>query len=88
MPANKKERSSVLSFNIKGIHAHDTASILDAQNVFVRAGNHCAQPLLRYLKIDATCRASFSVYNTKSDVQKLVDALKLAYQKFKKYIKE
>ena len=85
---NKKERSSVLSFNIKGIHAHDTASILDAYNVFVRSGNHCAQPLLRYLGLDATCRASFSIYNTKEDVNKLLEALKFAYQKFKKYIKE
>lgn len=87
-PSKKQERSSVLSFNIKGIHAHDTATILDAQNIFVRAGNHCAQPLLRYLGVEATCRASFSIYNTKSDVDKLIMALKMAYQKFKKYIKE
>ena len=86
--SNKKDRLSVLSFNIKGIHSHDTASILDAYNVFVRSGNHCAQPLLRYLGLDSTCRASFSIYNTKSDVDKLVEALKAAYQKFKKYIKE
>ncbi len=87
-PQNKNERTSVISFNIKGVHSHDTASILDAYNVFVRSGNHCAQPLLRYLKLDSTCRASFSIYNTKSDVDKLVFALKQAYQKFRKYIKE
>ena len=84
----KDKRSSVISFNIKGVHSHDTASILDSYNVFVRSGNHCAQPLLRYLKLDSTCRASFSIYNTKSDVQKLVFAIKQAYEKFKKYIKE
>lgn len=87
-PSKKEERTSVLSFNISGIHAHDTASILDMKNIFVRAGNHCAQPLLRYLGLDSTVRASFSIYNTKEDVDKLVDALKFAYQKFSKYIKE
>ena len=88
VPNDKNKRSSVISFNIRGVHSHDTASILDSYNVFVRSGNHCAQPLLRFLGIDSTCRASFSIYNTKSDVQKLVFALKHAYEKFKKYIKE
>ncbi len=88
VPSKKTERMSVLSFNISGVHAHDTASILDMENIFVRAGNHCAQPLLRYLGVDSTCRASFSIYNTKEDVDKLVKALKFAYQKFSKYIKE
>ena len=87
-PKNKTERKSVLSFNIKGIHAHDVATILDSYNVFVRAGNHCAQPLLRYLGLSATIRASFSIYNTKEDVDKLCFALTKAYEKFKKYIKD
>ena len=88
VPNDRNKRSSVISFNIRGVHSHDTASILDSYNVFVRSGNHCAQPLLRFLGVDSTCRASFSIYNTKSDVQKLVFALKHAYEKFKKYIKE
>ena len=57
-----------ISFNIKGVHPHDVASILDSENVCVRSGNHCAQPLLRSMGIDSTCRASFYIYNTKEDV--------------------
>ena len=83
---NRANHSSVISFNIKGIHPHDVASILDTEGVCVRSGNHCAQPLMRYLGIDSTCRASFYLYNTKEDVDKLVMALKKAYEMFKKYI--
>ena len=81
-----ENHSSVISFNIKGIHPHDVASILDSNGVCVRSGNHCAQPLLRYLEMDSTCRASFSIYNTKEDVDNLVEALKKAYKMFEKYI--
>ena len=84
---NKQNHSSVISFNIKGVHPHDVASILDTYGVCVRSGNHCAQPLMRYLGIDSTCRASFYLYNTKEDVDKLVEALKKAYEMFKKYMK-
>ncbi len=84
---NKENHSGVISFNIKGIHPHDVASILDSNNVCVRSGNHCAQPLMRFLGIDSTCRASFYFYNTKDDVDKLINALKKAYEMFKKYIK-
>lgn len=72
---NKEKHSSVFSFNIKGIHPHDVASILDTEGVYVRSGNHCAQPLLRYLGIDSTCRASLYFYNTKEEIDKLVKAL-------------
>ena len=72
---NKENHSSVFSFNIKGIHPHDVASILDTEGVYVRSGNHCAQPLLRYLGIDSTCRASLYFYNTKEEIDKLVKAL-------------
>ena len=85
---NKQNHSSVISFNIKGVHPHDVASILDNYGVCVRSGNHCAQPLMRYLGIDSTCRASFYLYNTKEDVDKLVEALNKAYEMFKKYIVE
>lgn len=83
---NNKKHSSVISFNIEGVHPHDVASILDNEGVCVRSGNHCAQPLLRYMGMDSTCRASFYFYNTKEDVDKLVDALKKAYKMFEKYI--
>ena len=84
---NKKNHSSVISFNIRGVHPHDTASILDSSGVCVRSGNHCAQPLMRYLGIDSTCRASFYFYNTKEDVDRMIEALNKAYDMFKKYIK-
>ena len=83
---NRQNHSAVISFNIRGIHPHDVASILDSCGVCVRSGNHCAQPLMRFLKIDSTCRASFYFYNTKEDVDRLVEALKRAYKKFEKYI--
>ena len=83
---NKENHSAVISFNIKGVHPHDVASILDNYGICVRSGNHCAQPLMRYLGIDSTCRASFYLYNTKEDVDKLVEALKKAYEMFKKYM--
>lgn len=84
---NQENHSSVISFNIKGVHPHDVASILDSEGVCVRSGNHCAQPLMRFLGIDSTCRASFYIYNTKDDVDKLVKALDKAYNMFKNYIK-
>lgn len=83
---NKQNHSSVVSFNVRGVHPHDVASILDVNGVCIRSGNHCAQPLLRYMGIDSTCRASFSIYNTKEDVDKLVDALNKTYKMFEKYI--
>lgn len=84
---NIKNHSGVISFNIKGVHPHDVASILDSYGVCVRSGNHCAQPLLRYMGLDSTCRASFYFYNTKEDVDKLVSSLNKAYEMFKNYIK-
>ena len=84
---NNENHSAVISFNIKGVHPHDVASILDAEGVCVRSGNHCAQPLMRFLGIDSTCRASFYIYNTKEDVDRLVEALNKAYNMFKRYIK-
>ena len=86
MTPNESNHSSVISFNIKGVHPHDVASILDSEGVCVRSGNHCAQPLLRYLGFDSTCRASFYIYNTQEDVDNLVKALVKAYDMFKKYI--
>ena len=84
--SNSKNHSSVISFNIKGVHPHDVASILDSEGVCIRSGNHCVQPLMRFLDIDSTCRASFYFYNTKEDVDRLVHALNKTYEMFKKYI--
>ena len=86
MTPNEENHSGVISFNIKGVHPHDVASILDSEGVCVRSGNHCAQPLMRFIGIDSTCRASFCFYNTKEDVDKLINALEKAYNMFKKYI--
>ena len=86
MTPNEENHSSVISFNIEGVHAHDVASLLDSNGVCVRSGNHCAQPLLRYIGIDSTCRASFYLYNTKEDVDKLIEGLNKAYKMFEKYI--
>lgn len=83
---NNKNHSGVISFNIKGVHPHDVASILDNLGICIRSGNHCAQPLMRFLGIDSTCRASFYFYNTKADVDKLIEGLNKAYEMFKKYI--
>jgi cysteine desulfurase/selenocysteine lyase len=69
------ERSGVVSFTVEGIHPHDLATILDQDGVCIRAGHHCAQPLMRRLEVSATARASFYVYNDESDVEALVRAL-------------
>ena len=83
---NLNNQTGLISFNVKGVHPHDVASILDMQGVCVRAGNHCAQPLLRWLGINSTVRASIGIYNTKEDIDKLILALEKVYQTFKKYI--
>ena len=82
----KGECMGVISFNIKGVHAHDVSSILDSKNICIRSGNHCAQPLLKSMGLDSTCRISFGLYSSKTDVDKLVSALKLAYKMFAKYL--
>ena len=74
-PEAVEARSGVIAFNIRGLHPHDLATALDMEGVAVRAGHHCAQPLLNYLGQASTARASFYIYNTKADCDKLVDAL-------------
>ncbi|MFQ7325279.1 SufS family cysteine desulfurase [Streptococcus oralis] len=69
------KRSGVISFNLGDLHPHDLATALDYEGVAVRAGHHCAQPLIQYLEVLATARASFYLYNTKEDCDKLVEAL-------------
>lgn len=70
-----KERAGVVTFNLSDIHPHDVATVLDAEGIAVRAGHHCAQPLMKWLNVTATARASFYLYNTKEEVDALVKAL-------------
>jgi cysteine desulfurase/selenocysteine lyase len=73
-----EHRSSVVSFNVPGIHAHDLASLVDDHGVAIRAGHHCAMPLMGVLDVPATARASFYIYNREEDVGALVDAVQSA----------
>jgi cysteine desulfurase/selenocysteine lyase len=73
-----KEKTSVISFNIDGIHPYDIGTIIDKLGIAVRTGHHCAQPIMTYYDIPGTIRASFSFYNTKEEIDSLVEALKKA----------
>ena len=85
-PKELENHTGVISFNVNKVHPHDVASILDSENVCIRSGNHCAQPLLRYMGLDSTCRASFYIYNTKEDVDKLIEALYKTKKIFEKWM--
>lgn len=74
-PQETKEHSGVIAFNLDGLHPHDVATALDYEGVAVRAGHHCAQPLIHHLGISSAARASFYIYNTKEDCDKLVEAI-------------
>lgn len=70
-----KERAALITFNLDSIHPHDVSTVLDSQGIAIRAGHHCAQPLMKWLDVIATARASFYLYNTKEEVDRLVDGL-------------
>ncbi|MFC4558674.1 cysteine desulfurase [Virgibacillus kekensis] len=70
-----EERAALVTFNLNDVHPHDTATALDSEGIAVRAGHHCAQPLMRWLDVTATARASFYLYNTEEDIDRLVDGL-------------
>jgi cysteine desulfurase/selenocysteine lyase len=74
-PAEPAERGGVISMALAGLHPHDISQVLDEDNVYVRAGHHCAKPLMRVLGVGATARASLYVYNDEADVDALVTAL-------------
>ena len=74
-PKNPAKRAGVISFNLAGVHSHDLASLLDEQNIAIRAGHHCAMPLHQFLKIPASARMSFYIYNTKKDIDILCETL-------------
>ena len=75
-------KAAVLSFTMKGVHAHDLGTILDAEGVAVRTGHHCAMPVMTFFGVPATARASFGCYNTEGDVSSLVRALRRAREVF------
>ena len=81
-PPDPAERGSLVSFTVEGIHPHDLAELCNREAVAIRAGHHCAQPLMRRLGVPATARASFSVYNTPDEVDRLIDALEGAKKVF------
>ena len=70
-----KNKASVISFGLDGIHPHDLATLIDKEGVAIRTGHHCAQPLMKFLCVPATCRASLSIYNNKEDIDQLYNAL-------------
>lgn len=74
--SRRDNKTGIITFNVKDIHPHDVSTILDSYGVAIRAGHHCAQPLMKYLGENATCRASFYLYNTHEDIDKFIDALK------------
>jgi len=71
-----RNRTGLVTFNLGDVHAHDVATVIDGEGVAIRAGHHCAQPLMKWLNVNATARASFYLYNTEEDVDTLVRALK------------
>jgi cysteine desulfurase/selenocysteine lyase len=81
-PTELDKRGGAISFAIEGLHPHDVAELLGREGVCIRAGHHCAQPLMRHLGVPATARASFHVYNSRQDVDRLVEALHAARKVF------
>jgi cysteine desulfurase/selenocysteine lyase len=77
-----RDKGAIVSFSIDGLHPHDISTIIDRSGVALRAGHHCAQPLMERLGVTATCRASFAMYNTKAEVDALVEALIKAHEFF------
>ncbi|WP_373865194.1 cysteine desulfurase [Paenibacillus koleovorans] len=78
----REGRTGLVTFNLADIHAHDVATVLDTEGIAIRAGHHCCQPLMRWLNVNATARASFYLYNTEQDIDRLVDGLKKTKQFF------
>ncbi len=81
-PKDPSKRAGIVTFNLNDVHPHDVATVLDMQGIAVRAGHHCAQPLMKWLNVSATARASFYLYNTKEDIDRLVAGLQKAKEYF------
>lgn len=84
--ADAAKKEGVISFEMEGVHPHDVSSILDSHGIAVRAGNHCAQPLMRFYDVNSTTRASFYFYTTKEDIDKLIEGLEKIYNMFKRWM--
>ena len=82
-PKDPKKQGGVISFNFKDVHPHDVATIVDKNGVAIRSGHHCAQVLMEKLEVAATNRASFYIYNTKQEVDALIDSLEHVAKVFK-----
>ncbi|HDT9143240.1 TPA: cysteine desulfurase [Listeria monocytogenes] len=81
-PKDASKCCGLVTFNLEGAHPHDIATILDEDGVAIRAGHHCAQPLMKWLDVSSTARASFYIYNTKEEIDALIDGLKLTKEYF------
>ncbi|EIP9782528.1 cysteine desulfurase [Listeria monocytogenes] len=81
-PKDASTRCGLVTFNLEGAHPHDIATILDEDGIAIRAGHHCAQPLMKWLDVSSTARASFYIYNTKEEIDALIDGLKLTKEYF------
>lgn len=81
-PLDPEKRAGLVTFNLNDVHPHDVATVLDMHGIAVRAGHHCAQPLMKWLDVSSTARASFYIYNTVADVDRLVDGLRIAKEYF------
>ena len=79
---NAPGKGAIVSFEMRGAHAHDVSTIIDREGIAVRAGTHCAQPLLARYGVTSTCRASFGLYNTRAEVDALAQALAKAHSFF------
>ena len=77
-----RDKASLVSFNIAGIHPHDLGTVLDQRGVAIRAGHHCAMPVMERFGIPGTARASFAFYNTRGEIDQLIDGLRLAQRMF------
>jgi cysteine desulfurase/selenocysteine lyase len=75
-------KASVLAFTVEGVHPHDIGTILDQSGIAIRAGHHCAQPVMKFFEVPATARASFAFYNTRDEVDKLADAVQKVIEVF------
>jgi cysteine desulfurase/selenocysteine lyase len=78
-----REKTSVLSFVMEGVHPHDIGTILDREGVAIRAGHHCAQPLMGRLGVDATARASLALYNTREEIDALAKGIRRVLEVFR-----
>lgn len=81
-PVDLQQRGGLITFNVKDVHPHDVASILNDHHVAIRGGHHCCQPLMTYMKTGSTCRVSFGIYSTEEDIEALVQGLKEVYKIF------